>query len=148
MKKSALEYVLFLLSRRDYAIKEVREKLARKNFNEEESKKVISDLLAKKLLDDERFAKNYCETHNSWGNIKIKFSLIKKGVPEEIIEKTLSEDGEAEKARKAARLWLKRNQNVVPEKKFSRLAGYLSRQGFRWEVAKEVLSELKDGKIL
>lgn len=145
MNKSVQDYVLFLLSRRDYTVAEVRERLRRKGYNESDSESVIKSFCEKKLLDDERFTRNYSETHRSWGNIKIKFGLIKKGVKEDIIEGLSSDGGdevESEKAKEAARLWIKKNQNISREKIYNRLGGYLSRQGYRWDVAKEVLAEV------
>lgn len=145
MKKSAQDYVLFLLSRRDYTVAEVRERLKRKGYDEESGESVIRLLSEKKLLDDKRFARNYSEMHRSWGRIKIKFGLIKKGVPEEIIAGISSnedDDAELEKAKEAAKIWIKKNNNIPKEKIYNRLAGYLSRQGYRWDVAKEVLGEL------
>jgi regulatory protein len=145
MKKSAQDYVLFLLSRRDYTVAEVRERLKRKGYDESDGESVVRSLCEKKLLDDERFARTYSEMHRSWGKIKIKFGLIKKGVPEDIIEATLNgEDSESEleKAKEAAGLWIKKNQNIPKEKIYNRLGGYLSRQGYQWEVAKEILGEV------
>jgi len=71
--------------------------------------------------------------------------VIKKGVPEEIIAGISSnedDDAELEKAKEAAKIWIKKNNNIPKEKIYNRLAGYLSRQGYRWDVAKEVLGEL------
>jgi regulatory protein len=70
--------------------------------------------------------------------------LKKKQVSDEIIDELIlnqSENLELETAREAADKWQRKNSNCPKEKIYSRLGGFLSRQGFSYDIVKEILAE-------
>lgn len=79
----------YYLSRGDKSVKEVRNYLKRKNYEDFEIDKVIETLREAKYLDDKRYAVSFIRYSNSkgYGKRKIVFDLRnKKGVSSEDIE--------------------------------------------------------------
>lgn len=86
--------------------KEVEEELSKKNYPHELVLEVIQHLASQKYLDDKRYADSYVNNQiltTSWGPLKIKNALLKKGVSSLEIEEALSsftEEVEEEKIHK------------------------------------------------
>lgn len=89
----AYQRCLQLLSRREYAQQELRQKL--KQYQTDPH--VIDDCLARLLADnyqsDQRFAEMFCRTRVSQrhGSKKIRYELQQKGIDETLIETALAE---------------------------------------------------------
>lgn len=83
-------YCYALLARREYSKKKITEKL-RGKFPEaslEEINEVVLDLEQKNIISDQRFAEVFVRSkiNSGWGKNKIKFNLVQKGIPKELIE--------------------------------------------------------------
>lgn len=84
-----------LLSRRDHAVFELKEKLIKRGFLELDIKEVITHLKDLGYLDDEMFARKYIEYKSlisPRGHLKLRMELRKKGVIPEHIESALSSE--------------------------------------------------------
>lgn len=82
-----------LLSVRGRSTKEIRSKLKERGFEESIIEKVIVRLLELKYLDDESFAKQWARNlavNKLYGNRKIEFSLLEKGIDRKIIEQSIA----------------------------------------------------------
>ncbi len=81
-----------LLSRRDFASKELREKLDAKGFAATATAVVIADLTRAGLLNDERYAQNYVAYHagRGQGPIRMGAELRRRGVAAELIQAALA----------------------------------------------------------
>lgn len=140
-------YALYLLELRDRSVGEIQEKMRRKGFNQKEIVETISFLGSKNFLNDQHFAERFAvekQKLQHWGQYRIKTELLKKHIPDEIIDQVMSQnsdDSELDSARKAADLWRRKNLNCPREKIYSRLGGFLSRQGFSYDVVKEIVAE-------
>lgn len=145
--KNPLIYALYLLELRDRSIGEIKDKMERKKFSSNEIGKTIDFLLSKNFLDDEKFAVHFVKEKRDlqhWGSYRIKMELKKKQVADEIVDELISnqsENSELEIAREAAEKWRRKLPNCPPEKVYQRLGGYLSRQGFSYDIVKEILAE-------
>lgn len=118
-----------LVSARESLIKETVNKLKKRNF-----------------LDDQVFATWWVEqraTFRPRGKLALKIELRQKGISaeiaEEIIEKMVDESA---LAKKAAQKKLKSLKKLAPKEFREKMAAFLSRQGFSWEIIKATLEDL------
>ena len=146
--KNPLTYALYLLELRDRSVGEIKDKMERKKFSDDEIKKTIGFLLSKKFLDDEKFVTHFVKEKRElqhWGNYRIKMELKKKQVSDEIVDELIlnqSENSELETAREAADKWQRKNPNCPKQKVYQRLGGFLSRQGFSYDIVKSVIEDV------
>jgi SOS response regulatory protein OraA/RecX len=85
---SAKDQALKMLSRRGYAVAELRRKLKEKEFAYKSIQETIEWLLENRFLDDASFTATrikYRAESSRWGKLKILHELKQKGVPEDII---------------------------------------------------------------
>ncbi|MBQ9418642.1 MAG: RecX family transcriptional regulator [Bacteroidales bacterium] len=71
----------------------VRQKLASWGATANESSSIIEQLRAERYLDDERYARAYCESkllHQHWGRMKVAYQLRIKQLPREVIDGALN----------------------------------------------------------
>ncbi len=80
-----------LLARRDFAHRELHEKLTSRGFDADTVTAVLAELAAERLLDDERYAQNYVSFHarRGQGPVRIGADLRRHGLPAESIEAAL-----------------------------------------------------------
>ena len=146
--KNPLTYALYLLELRDRSVGEIKDKMRRKKFSNDEIVKTIDFLLLKNFLDDKKFADRFMKEKRDlqhWGSYRIKMELRKKHISDEIIDELFSnqsENLEIENAKEAADLWRRKNSNCPPEKIYQRLGSYLSRRGFSYDIVKDIINDL------
>ena len=111
MKNTARNVALNFLSRREYAVEELRSKLLSKNFPSEEVEAVIERLMLENLLSEERFVESFirAKCEKGYGPLAIKNELFMRKVSEALIEQTFSQ----------MNITWQENINKVFEKKFS-----------------------------
>ncbi len=148
--KKAKDYSFKLLSYRPRSIKEIRNRLKKKNYSLKIILKVIKSLKRLKFLNDREFAKMWVENRirtRPMGRYRLYQELIQKGIDRELIEKTLNnyrEEEEIKLARELAQRKLKRSyQNLDEVTTKRRLYGFLQRRGFSYDIIQEVMKELK-----
>lgn len=82
-----------LLARREHGIRELTTKLKSRNIEPDLVDEVIQGLVDDNLVSDHR----YCESminarfHRGQGPIKVRYELINKGVPDHLVDETMSE---------------------------------------------------------
>lgn len=129
--------------------KEIRDKLKKKGFAPsiiEQTTKRVKEL---GYLDDKEFSRLFIET-KKLGRAKGKFALQRglkqKGINSELIEESLQqfypEDEEAELALRLAEKKVKTYQDLPHEKKYQKLARFLTNRGFNWEITKKALDKI------
>ena len=99
---------------------------------------VITRLLDRGYLNDENFARYYVENRNLSKGISLKrlrLDLKKKGISEEIIEKTLAENPRDQKTEVRKMVEKKRRRGYDDKK----LIEYLLRQGFDYELVRSLV---------
>ena len=101
------------------------------------SENIIQKLLDKKYLNDYKFAEWYVENRFVKKGIskkRLKMELFKKGIAREIVDEVIDDRDDEEEIRKVI---AKKRAKYDDEK----LMGYLVRQGFSYDLVKQVLSE-------
>ena len=127
--------------------KEIRTRLYQKGISSENIEEIVSDLKRLKLINDLESAKYLIEKFikKGYGRIYIRNELKTKGIKEEIIKDIVPEfyDENIEKEI-AVELMKKRRKGKgkgkilnLNEKK--KIADFLYRRGFNWEIINEVL---------
>lgn len=92
-KYTAIQYIIYLLSRRDYSEQELRQKMIQKSYLENEIEQAIYDAQSNNWQSDERFCESYIRYRSSagFGAKKIQQELQMKGVSNKIISQKLDE---------------------------------------------------------
>lgn len=101
---------------------------------------VLSRLIEKKYIDDEKFAKFWVENRNQRKGSsikKLKSELFSKGVSLDIIEQVLSESNRNDED-EIQKIIAKKAKKYTDEQK---LIAYLARQGFSFDEIKKALSK-------
>ena len=138
-----------LLSYRPRSIKEVSNRLVQKGWNQDLADRVTGELVDKGYLNDEEFAAIFARDrakNKCLGPVALKSELIKTGVAQKIIEKTI----EAVYSKYPAdeliqRLMKKRGIDLdVPlvKKEKQRFINLLKRKGFTWDQMESVVRNL------
>jgi len=85
---SAKSVAVKLLSRREHSAFEIRDKLQKRDFEEEEITQAICDLEQGGWLSDERYAEAYIRMRQQkgFGPLRITIELNERGVDERIID--------------------------------------------------------------
>ncbi len=94
---SAKSVAVKLLSRREHSALEIRDKLLKRDFEEEEIAQAISELKQGGWLSDERYAEAYIRMRQQkgFGPIRIAMELQERGVEESIVEAFMHDSEES-----------------------------------------------------
>lgn len=91
-KMKPKEYCIYLLSKREYSIKEIRNKLKAREHSEDEINETIEWLQENKFQSDEDYASMRVRSKKATlGNMRLKYELSLKGISEDIIKQQLAE---------------------------------------------------------
>lgn len=161
----ARDAALGLIARRAHARRELRDKLYRKEFPGRVIHRVLDHLETVGLVDDRAFAEAYVRDRvrlKPRGRRALRAELSKKGVRDQADPAidAVFEDQEVDDrtlAREAAEGWLARQRPTVlaaldegprsdaGRKAVRRYLGWMGRRGFGSGVARDALSELREG---
>ena len=143
-KNTAYRY----LSYRPRSYAEVEKKLRDREFGEALVNAVLSDMIRLGYLDDEKFADQWVQGRvrlRGLGRRRIEQELRDKGVDRETIRRALTSllttELEIETAKKSAHRKLASMQTLDRDTRRRRLAGFLERKGFSYEVIRSILKE-------
>lgn len=103
------------------------------------SERIIKCLISKGYIDDLKFAEFWVENRFSKKGVsskRLKMELMKKGVSKEIIDEVL-ENSNRDDADEIRKIIAKKRAKYDDEK----LMAYLARQGFSFDLIKEVMSD-------
>ena len=131
--------------------KEIREKLIAKEYDEESINRSIDFLKEYNFLNDENYARMYVrDKSKGQGKNKIKYSLIRKGLDEEIILEELSKIDEDEEENTAYEMALKK-YNIIKKRESDsyklsqKLYRFLISKGYGYDVASKVIKKITKG---
>lgn len=142
----AFNYSLKYLSFRNRSVKEVHDYLIRKNFIEDTINSVLKKLVDLKFLNDEEFARGWIESRQKYkGKSKfiLKSELRMKGVSSDTIEPLLNDA--ADDFETAKILFEKKKKTLgklAPVEFKKKMAGFLSRRGFSWEIISKLFKQI------
>lgn len=140
---SAVRYLSF----RQRSVKEVRDYLARKDFNEDFIQDAIDFCMKYNYLNDYEFAKAFTKDKvnlNKWGSDRIKYELKLKGIDSLTIGQVtefLKED-EYSIAYGLAEKKIKSYKDDDKYKIYGKLSGFLSRRGYSYDTINSVVNDL------
>ncbi len=149
--QGAKSVALRFLARRQRTEKEVRDKLREREFGDEEIRTTIEKLQELGFLNDQEFARSYIRhqlTLRPKGKILLKRQLLRLGVAKDLADSALDEafqeTGQEPSALEAAQKFLKKSQKSKddPRKAKQKLAAFLMRRGFSWDVVSSVTKKL------
>lgn len=85
-----------LLSRRDHSVQELRQKLSKREFSQDEIEAVLDELIARDYLSDERFAVAYVHIRQQkgFGPLRIASELKQRGVNDSVYQPILRQTDE------------------------------------------------------
>lgn len=92
-KSTATQYLIYLLSRRDYSERELRQKLKQKEYDAEEIEQAIEKVQQQNWQSDERFCQHFIRyrSQQGYGPNRLKQELRLKGVADWLILQQLEE---------------------------------------------------------
>ena len=134
---------LDLLSRRSHFRQELKYKLLRRGYEEEEVEEVLDRLIEKRFLDDRATAFEFARSRvarEPLGRARLLAELAKRGVESDLANEVASEicpDDDRAPALEAAKRW----RSKRPRGDSAALARYLSRRGFRSSAIYEALEQ-------
>lgn len=145
-----LAKVYRFLSYRPRSEKEVDDYLTKKKVGPLLTSLVIETLKRQKYLNDEEFARWWVEQRLKFrprGKQILRAELFRKGISQEMIEKTLgsqlSDSELKELALKVAQKKQLRYTGLDRQEFRRKMGAFLARRGFDWETIKEVLEEIR-----
>lgn len=124
--------------------REMLDYLARKGWAEEVSEGVVGRLEHIGLINDNQFAVNWIANRQLLrprSRRRLEQELVAKGVPREDIHAALEELGQDEELEVLVELVMKK-QRLPQYRTPGKLMGYLSRQGYSYELIKKALDQL------
>lgn len=144
---------LHFLERSYKSTKQVIDKLVMKEFDEKTIDRVVNFLNEYDFIDDKKFVELFIkEKINSAGKNKIKFALLKKSLPKELIIQGLSTITNDQQLEVALKLGQKKNVTLGKSEKdvkkiHKKLSDYLSRSGYDYDIIKQVLNEITENNM-
>jgi len=139
---------LHFLERSFKSEKQVVDKLEAKEFDSKTIDRVIEFLKQYGFVDDERFVELFIkEKVKTSGKNKIKFTLLKKFLPKELIEEGLNKITSEQQLEKALELGEKRMSTLSKseadrKKLYKKTSDYLVRSGYDFQIVNEVLDKI------
>lgn len=130
---------LRLLGRREYARREMAERLARWGATTEQAARVLDGLEADGLLSEQRYAESWIRTRLGRGDgpRRLRHALAQAGLDEDLIEQALPENEDWAARLEAAR---RRHFGAPPPAdwpEWARQARYLERRGYPPELIRQ-----------
>ena len=137
-----------LLTYRPRSRAELIQKLRDKEFDEAAVEAVVTDLIRLGYVNDRLFAEQWASSRvrlRAFGRRRIELELRNKGVGREIIDEALAAvfgaEPELGTAMSAAERKLNTMRSADRETRRRRLAGFLERKGYSYEIIRRVINE-------
>lgn len=146
-------YAFKSLERNSKTEKQMYNKLLDKGYDDEVIEKVILLLKDYNLINDDRYVEMYIkEKINNQGRYKIKYSLINKGISQELIDEKLEYIDNEVEFNVALKLAEKRYNILSKSEKdsmklYKKTGQYLIRRGYSYDLVKEVLGKVVPNEI-
>ena len=138
----ALETALDALESGDRTERKMREYLLRRYFPAPCVDAVLSRLKAQGLIDDEKYARRYAETHPGEGKYALRRKLQARGVGAETSKaaaEMLTDEDQLAAAKKEAEKLERRYAACESREKKRKMSQALARRGFGWDVIAQAL---------
>ena len=145
-KGTALQYAVKLLAVRNYSEKKLREKLAGREFDQEEIAASVARLKEERLLDDRRFAEEFVRARLATRprtGIALQRDLFQRGISRPLAQEVIAElappaQDEALALELVRRKW-SLYESLDDQTRRRRLMSLLARRGFPYDTIEKVL---------
>ena len=143
----AIKKAMRLLVSKSRSERELRERLQREGYSEEETEAALEYVKSYGYVNDRRYAENYIMSAGAKkSRAALRSFLADKGIAEELIEHALTEVPTDERDLIRELLYRKAGEpHKMEEKELRRVYGYLARRGFSAGDIRHVLREYQDG---
>ncbi|CAB1252212.1 recombination regulator RecX [Clostridium sp. MT-14] len=128
--------------------KQMEDKLLEKQYDEETVAKVMDFLKKYGFIDDNKFVELYIkEKINFQGRNKIKYSLMKKGIEENLLNEKLNSIDNCFEEKTALNIAQKKYDAISKNENstkiiYKKLGDYLTRKGYDYSIVKDVLRKI------
>lgn len=142
-KPSAKAKAVELLSRSDQSVRRLSDKLARRQYSQEEIQETVDWLKEKHYIDDEAGCKRrfeYLLESSSYSVKQICVKLMQQGYPSDLVHSCVPEDIYEVEIDKATKVLRRKYKNPVP---FQKMMQYLYSKGFCYDAARDAAEECK-----
>ncbi|NFR58453.1 recombination regulator RecX [Clostridium botulinum] len=133
---------------------QVKEKLYLKEYDEDIVNKVIRFLKDYNFIDDDKYCDMYIrEKLNIYGRNKIKYTLLNKGVKENIVIEKINNINEEKEKKVAYKLAEKKYKIMILREKdkfkiYKKIWPYIISRGYNSKIAEWIINELKSNEAL
>ena len=145
-REKAFQKALKYLNYRPRSVHEVKQKIEELGFCESVIDTVVNELVTKNYLNDRDFAENWISSRvrsKPRSRKMIRFELLKKLIPEDIIHEALEEaPTDDELALCLGKKYLRRFSHIDEKEFAKKMTGVLARRAFSFSVIKTVLKKL------
>ena len=141
------DYALRLIEFRDRTEKELREKLTKKGYGEEQIEDTVEFLKNYGYIDDARYATHFINDAiniKKWGKIRIRTELLHKGIDREVVDFAI-EDAFSEVDDDRVLTEMKKrfsNSDFSNMKERNRIFGFFTRRGFTPDEIKGAMNKM------
>ena len=143
LRSLTLERSIELLSRRQMSKKELRDKLLRKEVEEDAAVWCADKLETMGLLNEESYAGSVARHYSArgYGSGRVRSELSRRGIPRELWEDALKEMPESDDG--IDRLLRKKLRDPDDKDQIRKATASLLRRGFSWEEVRGALTRMK-----
>ena len=141
----AKKRALYLLTDHDMTEKQLREKLEKTGYGGQVIEKTIEYVRSFGYIDDLKFSVRYIEYYRSKKSAKrLRYDLLKKGVPVDIIDSAFEEAGEWDERNQIRTLAEKKlsGKDIGDPKTYGKVANFLAGRGYRGDDIASVMREI------
>jgi regulatory protein len=140
--QEAFERGLGAIRRCERGTAELADWLAEREFTPAEVSTAIGRLTEVGELDDLRFAQRFAEDKRElrgWGPERVREALTSRGIPAELVESAIAQDGRDDQLGRAESLLAGRAQPLDDDPARARALAFLTRRGYQYELAYEAI---------
>jgi len=140
------EQCIRLLARREHSRQELRLKLAQRDYSRDISERVLDQLVAERLLSDERFTEQFVRQRleSGYGPVKIRAELSERGIGGELAAPHLELGDQAWRDRCRA-TWERRfGKPPRDRREWGQQARFLANRGFSGDHVSRVLAQVSE----
>ena len=142
LKSEIRNTCLVALTRREFSTKELKEKLRSRFDADGLIDTVVDELIAEKLLCDERYTESFvlARVNRGQGRIKIKADIHAKGISAELVNRVIAEL-KIDWGLLAQRVLRKKgkSEDITDKKKLGKTMRFLQYRGFDFDEIKQAL---------
>ncbi len=148
--RPARDCALSILERADRTEQEMRSKLSRRGYGQEDIDEAISFLSSYRYIDDGAYVCRYIRSHSGRKSRRqLKAELEQKGVARELIESGLQEESVDEE--RQIRQFLQKKgipwgEKMEPEA-YRKMTAALGRRGYSYETIRQVVEQMVSGEF-